>query len=70
MSGNLNVNQLAELLPNVDAQALKRALALTIKGQQLNREQTAVMAQAFQEIIKLDPQGKTKVLSLLKAVRN
>lgn len=69
VKGRLNTDQLTKLLPNVDPVKLKRAVQLSLGGQDLPRELQGVMSQAFSELIKLDPQTTTKAMTLLKAVQ-
>lgn len=69
VKGRLNVDQLAKLIPNVDPVKLKRAVQLSLGGQELSRELQGVMAQTFGELIKLDPQTTTRAMGLLKAVQ-
>lgn len=68
VTGQLNANQLASLLPGVDPKILAQAVAVVRQGKQPNRTQMTTLGNAMIAIIKADPQTTTKVMQLLKRV--
>jgi cytochrome c-type biogenesis protein CcmH/NrfF len=64
----LNINQLAQLLPNVNPSQLRRASAVVLQGGKLNQQMLGTLGQAFGEVLKADPQTTMKVMRLLKQV--
>lgn len=67
--GSVNYGKLSELIPGVDPNQLKKAVGSYMTGNNLTREQMSVMANAFGEIVKMDPANTAKAMQLLKAVR-
>ena len=68
VTGTLNVNQLAGLLPGVDAKMLSQAVTVIKQGKEPNRSQMAACGQAFIALIKADPATTTQVMSMLKKI--
>jgi hypothetical protein len=67
--GNLNVQQLSQLLPGVDPAKLKQATNMALSGGRLGPGQLGVLGQAFVELLKADPQSTTKAMAILKRVQ-
>ena len=68
VTGTLNVNQLAALLPGVDAKMLSQAVTVIKQGKEPNRSQMAACGQAFIALIKADPATTTQVMGMLKKI--
>lgn len=68
VTGTLNVNQLAALLPGVDAKLLSQAVTVIKQGKEPNRSQMAACGQAFIALIKADPATTTQVMGMLKKI--
>ncbi len=68
VKGTLNVNELASLLPGVDARVLTQAVTAIKQGKELNRTQMTACGQAFVALVAADPATTTKVMTMLKRI--
>jgi hypothetical protein len=69
IKGNLNVNQLAAMLPGVDPKVLTQAISVIRQGRQPNRNQITTLGNAMIAIIKADPQTTQQIMMQLKKVQ-
>ena len=68
IDGTLNVQQLAKLLPGIDAAALAKAVAVIKAGGEPSVSQQKALSGAFTGLLQADPQATTQAMSLLKKV--
>lgn len=68
IDGTLNVQQLAKLLPGIDAAALAKAVAVIKAGGEPSMSQQKALSGAFTGLLQADPQATTQAMSLLKKV--
>ena len=68
MQGQLNVKQLASVLPGIDVQALTMAMTALKAGSAPSMAQQKALAGAFAALVKADPQTTTKAMAILKKV--
>ena len=68
MQGQLNVKQLASVLPGIDAQTLAMAMTTLKAGSAPSMAQQKALAGAFAALVKADPQTTTKAMAILKKV--
>lgn len=68
VQGTLNVQQLARLMPGIDAAALAKAVAVVKAGGEPSMSQQQALSSAFIGLLQADPQATTQAMSLLKKV--
>lgn len=69
IKGNINALKIAQILGIEDVHIFRRAVQLIIQGQPIQqREQYAVLAQAFVLLLKKDPAETRKIMQLLQRV--
>jgi len=68
IQGQLNVKQLASVLPGIDAQTLAMAMTTLKAGSAPSMAQQKALAGAFAALVKADPQTTTKAMAILKKV--
>ena len=68
MQGQLNIKQLASVLPGLDARTLAMAMTTMKAGQEPSMAQQKALAGAFAALVKADPQTTTKAMAILKKV--
>ena len=68
MQGQLNIKQLASVLPGLDAKTLAMAMTTMKAGQEPSMVQQKALAGAFAALVKADPQTTTKAMAILKKV--
>ena len=68
VQGTLNVQQLAKLMPGIDAAALAKAVAVVKAGGEPSVSQQQALSSAFVGLLQADPQATTQAMSLLKKV--
>ena len=68
MQGQLNIKQLASVLPGLDARTLAMAMTTLKAGQEPSMAQQKALAGAFAALVKADPQSTTKAMAILKKV--
>ena len=68
VTGTLDANQLAKLLPGVDAMGLARGISDVKAGQQVGAKQKQAFGDAMMALIKADPATTVKVMNSLKQI--
>ena len=68
IDGTLNVQQLAKLMPGIDAAALAKAVSVVRAGGEPSVSQQQALSSAFIGLLQADPQATTQAMSLLKKV--
>ena len=68
VTGTLDANQLAKLLPGVDATGLARGISDVKAGQQVGAKQKQAFGDAMMALIKADPATTVKVMNSLKQI--
>ena len=68
IDGTLNVQQLAKLMPGIDASALAKAVSVVRAGGEPSVSQQQALSSAFIGLLQADPQATTQAMSLLKKV--
>lgn len=68
MQGQLNIKQLASVLPGLDARTLAMAMTTMKAGREPSMAQQKALAGAFAALVKADPQTTTKAMAILKKV--
>jgi len=67
--GTINYQKIGDFFPEVDSGQMRKALSKALQGQPLSIEQNKLLAYAFTELVKKDPQETTKLMNVLKQYR-
>ena len=68
LQGQLNIKQLASILPGIDSRQLGMAIATLKGGNEPSMVQQKALAGAFAALVKADPQTTSKAMAVLKKV--
>jgi hypothetical protein len=69
LQGNVNFNQLAQLLPGVDPKVMQMVIGRIKQGKEPSIQQMAQLGSAFVALLKADPQSKQAAINLLKKMQ-
>jgi hypothetical protein len=69
LQGNVNFNQLAQLLPGVDPKVMQMVIGRIKQGKEPSVQQMAQLGSAFVALLKADPQSKQAAINLLKKMQ-
>jgi hypothetical protein len=69
LQGNVNFNQLAQLLPGVDPKVMQMVVGRIKQGKEPSVQQMAQLGSAFVALLKADPQSKQAAINLLKKMQ-
>lgn len=67
--GTINYQKIGDFFPEVDSGKMRKALGKALQGQPLSVEENKLLAYAFTELVKKDPQETTKLMNVLKQYR-
>jgi hypothetical protein len=67
--GTINYQKIGDFFPEVDSGKMRKALGKALQGQPLSVEENKLLAYAFAELVKKDPQETTKLMNVLKQYR-